>query len=233
MHGVQEIAQTGIITGTKSELRYVSAFGSKGSGEGQLSSPTAIQIDPTTGDLDATDTGNNRIEEFLPKGTYVGRVGSAGVGPERFESPHGLAINKNGDLYVADYSNNRVDIWEPMLPWVIQTVPAPKGAIDSYFWGASCTRASECTAVGEYVLSSGENPPLAERWNGTSWSLQSIAGPSGATNYAGRGVMRSLRHVPNRWLLSDQRRCIRLVGRALDRHGMADSANAGTDRHRR
>ncbi|HEV2239418.1 MAG TPA: hypothetical protein VGR98_00125 [Streptosporangiaceae bacterium] len=39
----------------------------------------------------------------------------------------------------------------------------------------SCTSATACTAVGSYRDSSGITFPLAERWNGTSWALQSPA----------------------------------------------------------
>ena len=42
-------------------------------------------------------------------------------------------------------------------------------------------RAKACTAVGEYVQP-GRVLPLAERWNGTNWSVQRTAAPGGATS---------------------------------------------------
>jgi hypothetical protein len=51
--------------------------------------------------------------------------------------------------------------------------PPPGTALQSELYGASCTSASVCTAVGDYVTSTGASKTLAERWNGTAWTLQS------------------------------------------------------------
>src|SRR5215470_1571363 len=62
--------------------------------------------------------------------------------------------------------------------WQIQPVPAPSGAPGSFFAGVSCTPPSFCTAVGARTDSAG-NPvgTLAERWNGTNWSIQHTPNP--------------------------------------------------------
>jgi hypothetical protein len=65
--------------------------------------------------------------------------------------------------------------------WALQTTATPTGAQAGYLDGVSCPSASACTAVGDYVTSAGSTAPLAERWNGTSWSVQSAPTPSGAT----------------------------------------------------
>ena len=41
--------------------------------------------------------------------------------------------------------------------------------------GVSCTSASFCMAVGDYVNSGGHLQTLTEAWNGKSWSLVSPA----------------------------------------------------------
>ena len=63
--------------------------------------------------------------------------------------------------------------------WHLQTAPMPTGAPGSLFTGVACTSPSACTAVGFSTDSSG-NPaaPLAERWNGTGWSIQSTPNPA-------------------------------------------------------
>ena len=43
----------------------------------------------------------------------------------------------------------------------------------------SCTSASACTAVG-YYASGSTYVTLAERWNGTKWSIQHTPNPTGA-----------------------------------------------------
>lgn len=55
--------------------------------------------------------------------------------------------------------------------WTIQTTPNPeKTSGGSYFHGISCTSSTACTAVGETINLGTQT--LAERWNGTQWSIQ-------------------------------------------------------------
>jgi hypothetical protein len=52
-------------------------------------------------------------------------------------------------------------------------VPAqPTGGFDSTLTSVSCTSPSACTAVGYYSTASGGSQALAERWDGTSWTVQ-------------------------------------------------------------
>jgi hypothetical protein len=45
----------------------------------------------------------------------------------------------------------------------------------------SCTSATNCTAVGQYTVGPDESLPLAENWNGSHWSGQTVPGPAGST----------------------------------------------------
>ncbi|HET9592328.1 MAG TPA: fibronectin type III domain-containing protein, partial [Solirubrobacterales bacterium] len=66
--------------------------------------------------------------------------------------------------------------------WALQaTPPLPTGAKESVFRDVSCQINGLCTAVGYYVSSTGQHLPLADRWNGSSWALQSPLVPSGTT----------------------------------------------------
>ena len=56
--------------------------------------------------------------------------------------------------------------------WSVQAVPDPPGALDVVLHGVSCATADACEAVGDYFTSSGDFVTLAERWNGTAWSIQ-------------------------------------------------------------
>jgi|HubBroStandDraft_2_1064218.scaffolds.fasta_scaffold00208_2 hypothetical protein len=108
---VQEFTETS--AGEKEpKFKYLQKFGTKGTEAGQLTSPTSIVLDRTTGDLLVTDTGNDRVEEFLPTGAYVAKFGSAGAGSEQLESPKGIAVAASGSVDIGDYANDRVDIWQ-------------------------------------------------------------------------------------------------------------------------
>lgn len=63
--------------------------------------------------------------------------------------------------------------------WRLQHVAVPTGAKNMFFRGVSCRTTRACTAVGHYA-SAGADVTLAERWDGTSWIVQSTPGPGGA-----------------------------------------------------
>ncbi|HET8861957.1 MAG TPA: hypothetical protein VFM94_01755, partial [Solirubrobacterales bacterium] len=166
-------------------LSYVSQFGSKGSGAGQLSNPTAAAMDPTTGAVAVTDTGNHRVGEFLPAGSYVGAFGSAGAGGLATEGPRGVSVGPTGSLYIADSPNDRVEVWRPSPAynptWRIAEPPNPAETKNSYLWGVSCLTPVVCWAVGQHSPNGNVTyAPLVERWDGSAWSLQSAPTPSGS-----------------------------------------------------
>jgi hypothetical protein len=71
--------------------------------------------------------------------------------------------------------------------WTIQSTPNPTGTMDSQLDAVSCPSTTACTATGQYGNSSGIPLTLAERWDGTSWTIESTPNPTGAlvTNLVG------------------------------------------------
>ncbi len=53
---------------------------------------------------------NARIVVFDRSGKYLREFGKKGTGPAEFDQPHGLAFDSKGRLFVADRSNNRIQI---------------------------------------------------------------------------------------------------------------------------
>ncbi len=72
--------------------------------------------------------------------------------------------------------------------WSTQTTPNPAGSTSQWLESVSCTSTTACTAVGYYEISSHEILPMAERWNGTEWSLQTMVTPTGSTTTGLKGV---------------------------------------------
>src|SRR4029077_9080966 len=64
--------------------------------------------------------------------------------------------------------------------WGVQPVPDPRGGAEVTLTGISCASPDDCVAVGNYN-SSTVPAILAERWNGTSWSIQAIPDPGGSS----------------------------------------------------
>ncbi len=65
-----------------------------------------------------------------------------------------------------------IERWTASGGWTLPSVPAPTGSIDARFVSVSCSSASACTTVGYDDLAAMDESPVAERWNGTAWSLQ-------------------------------------------------------------
>ena len=68
--------------------------------------------------------------------------------------------------------------------WSLQRhCTAPPGARAALFFGVSCLSATACTAVGSATGRTGRTRPLAERWDGSSWSVQRTPAPSAAVGH--------------------------------------------------
>jgi len=63
--------------------------------------------------------------------------------------------------------------------WNIQASPNVTVA-HGQVQAVSCPSVSACTAVGYYLDRAGKDVPLAEAWNGTSWTQQTAVSPAGA-----------------------------------------------------
>jgi len=63
--------------------------------------------------------------------------------------------------------------------WSMQTTQNPGLGVDDMLSGVSCST-SACTAVGQYLSNGSGVVPLAERWNGSTWSVQQMPPPKGA-----------------------------------------------------
>jgi hypothetical protein len=72
------------------------------------------------------------------------------------------------------------------MNWSIEHMPNPTPGRLFYVNGVSCTSASACTAVGDYNPTGRKIVTLAERWNGTKWSIQHTPNPTvGASDLNG------------------------------------------------
>lgn len=70
--------------------------------------PTNLAVAPN-GDLYITDGyGNARVHRFSADGELLRSWGEPGAGPGQFAVPHGIAIDRQGVVYVADRENSRL-----------------------------------------------------------------------------------------------------------------------------
>ena len=74
--------------------------------------PTDIAIAPS-GEFYVSDGyGNSRVAKFSADGKFLMDFGHKGSGPGDFDTPHGIALDDAGRIYVADRGNARVEIFD-------------------------------------------------------------------------------------------------------------------------
>ncbi|CAN5404523.1 hypothetical protein BH09PLA1_BH09PLA1_01170 [soil metagenome] len=88
------------------EGTFAYQFGKFGDGPGEFSRPQSIVIDNDY--LYVTDACNHRIGVFKTDGTFVRNMGSVGSGPGEFRFPYGMDMDRDGDLIVCEFGNNRL-----------------------------------------------------------------------------------------------------------------------------
>jgi len=98
-------------------LMTLGKAGVAGAEPGVFDEPTDVIVAPN-GDIFVTEghtggtKGNDRVSKFSPDGKFIKSWGKTGRGPGEFDSPHTIAIDSRGRLFVGDRSNNRIQIFD-------------------------------------------------------------------------------------------------------------------------
>src|SRR3954451_177183 len=84
------------------------SVGEQPAGRGATNGTSDIAFGPGGRIYISDGYGNARVLEYNSKGERVRQWGSAGTGPGQFNQPHGIAIDEQGIIYVADRNNARL-----------------------------------------------------------------------------------------------------------------------------
>lgn len=98
---------------------YLSSFGAKGTGNGQLQRPLGIARD-SSGNFWVADADNNRIQKFNAKGEYLSQFGTKGTGNGQLTEPRDIAFTASGNLWVTDAGNGRIQEFTPQGAYIQQ-----------------------------------------------------------------------------------------------------------------
>jgi NHL repeat len=98
--------------------------------------PTDVTWDPA-GDIFVSDGyGNSRVAKYDKNGRFIKAVGVRGVEPSQFNTPHSIAADAKGNIYIADRGNRRIQVLDSELtlraiydqvgtPWAVCVTPGP------------------------------------------------------------------------------------------------------------
>ena len=88
------------------------------------------------------DSNNHRIQKFDGNGTFICSWGNRGVTEGQFNFPYGIAVDKEGCVYIVDSGNNRIVKYVPTEEEIQRTqqaktkqqesstkVPAPRSIV--------------------------------------------------------------------------------------------------------
>jgi DNA-binding beta-propeller fold protein YncE len=103
-----------------SDGKFILKWGSQGTGQGQFNEPWGIAV-ASDGTVYVTDTWNHRVQRFSSIGQYQGEFGTFAnvqqgdpqAEPGKFWGPRDVALDAEGNVYVTDTGNKRVQKFSP------------------------------------------------------------------------------------------------------------------------
>ncbi len=205
---IRKITPTGATTtlAGNGTAGYVDGTGGP-TGTTQLDNPTGVAVD-TVGNVYVADLGNNRIRKITPTGAtttlagnglngYVDGTGGP-TGTTQFNNPLGVAVDGAGNVYVADYANQRIRKITPAGATTTLAGNGTAGYLDGTGGPTGTTQfnnphgvAVDTTGnvyVADYannrirkITPAGATTTLAG--NGTAGYLDGTGGPTGTTQF--------------------------------------------------
>src|SRR5260221_12018682 len=139
-------------------------------------SPTDVAWDSAGNLFVADGIGNARVAKFTRDGVFVKSWGSRGTADGQFKIVHGVALDANGNVYVADRGNNRIQVFDN----------------DGNFKSSITTGgdpAAICITPGahQYLFSSNSNPSNDLDRGGEIYKLELNGTVMGKLGKAGKG----------------------------------------------
>jgi hypothetical protein len=180
----------------------LSQFGSSGIQGGQFDGPQGVAVDWATHDIYVADTGNHRIEKFSSDGTFIAawgwgvsdgiaqsevctsdcQAGQSGDGEGQFATPIAVAVDNsgdasNGDVYVADYSDKRVDKFNSSGQYLSSFSATTSGAFNLISGVATDAEGNVWIyASGGEVYEFGDSGALLQQWSSGNDAQSAIPG---------------------------------------------------------
>jgi len=128
------------------------------------------------------DSNNHRVQKFTANGTYLTQWGRLGSREGQFYWPSSIMLDGNGNAYVVDAGNDRLQVFAPQHP-----LPDPVHGLalngsfeetpDLVRWtygGALTVTLASTTTHGSQAAQLGVSVPQTEQPKGMAWLRQTI-----------------------------------------------------------
>lgn len=183
-HRIQYFTSAGAYGGQFGSSAYSAVTGAitAGSGDGELSSPSALAINQSSGDVYVLDTGNNRVAQFTATGTFIRNFGTTGTGDAQFTAPTAIAVHPTTfQVYVADATRDDIQIFNSSGTFVLKFGTSGTGngqysAISGMAFSATGTSLYIADLTDERIqrllfssATSGQTYPWLAAWTGIGW----------------------------------------------------------------
>ena len=190
-HAIRKITTNGVVTTFAGQLGIAGTANGTGTGA-QFNLPCGLAFDQG-GNLYVSDTGNNTVRKITPNGVVTTSAGVAGAGGFEdgaaggalFNSPLGIAVRTNGDVFVADSGNHCLRKISGSVVSTFAGSPQAWGSVDSS--GTNASFNSPCglalDAQGNLFVCDANNNTLRKiSANGTVTTFAGAAGQDGAAD---------------------------------------------------
>lgn len=129
----------------------VRTFGKLGPGPGELSGPNDVAVDRDRGVVYVLEAINARVQSFSLDGEPGIRFGGYGRGPEDLSYPQYLDLDPDGNLYVSDMGNRRIQKFSPDGT-LLGTLGLPEADGDLQLMGLTVRRVAVGSGFRQEVL---------------------------------------------------------------------------------
>jgi len=193
---IREVTRSLVVTTLAGRAGYYAGSADGTGNAAQFYYPFGVAVD-SAGNIYVADAVNCTIREVTPVGpgwvvtTLAGLAGSAGSAngtnsAARFYYPQGVAVDTNGNVYVADTANNTIREVTPVGPnWVVTTLAGLAGSAGSANGTNSASRFNypedvEVDSAGNLYVADTDNHTIRKITPvGTNWVVTTLAGLAG------------------------------------------------------
>jgi streptogramin lyase len=134
--------------------------------DNRFNQPTDVAWDSQGNSYFSDGYVNSRVGKANARGEWVASWGSLGTGPGQFDTPHGIAVSPDDEVYVADRGNRRIQVFDTDGNYIREfTIDVPvdtsRGKITYGRENPNGTRGSQSPGAPDALcMTPGPNPVL-------------------------------------------------------------------------